>query len=145
MRSSSRSWPRFSTTAETFLAEGEAEGFTEGFPFKKHRCRLRRVRAGVSIARGDRVAAAEHLRGALDDARSVGNPTQLWKTLQAMGDLNLAEGDSAKAMTSFKEAAEVVEGVAEGLTDPSLRETFLQSQPIQGVLTQQAKATQRHR
>ena len=131
--------------AETFLAEVEAEGFTEGFPFKKHRSRLRRFRAGVSIARGDRVAAAGHLRGALDDARSVGNPTQLWKTLQAMGGLSLAEGNQAKALMNFKEAAEVVDSVAEGLTDPSLRDTFLQSRPIQLVLDQARERQPQHR
>jgi tetratricopeptide (TPR) repeat protein len=129
--------------AETFLAEVEAEGFTEGFPFKKHRCRLRRLRAGVSIARGDQVAAAGHLRGALEDARSVGNPTQLWKTLKAVGDLHMAEGNNAKALTRFQEAAEVVKGVAEGLTDSSLRETFLQSSPIRRVLAQSEGLRQR--
>ena len=122
--------------AGRFLAEVEAEGFTEGFPFKKHRARLRRFRATLANAKGDPASAAEYLQQALDDARAVGNPTQLWKTLQAIGELHLSQGDKVGASTQFQEAAEVVKGVAEGLTDPSMKETFLQSGPIQRVLAQ---------
>ena len=73
----------------------------------------------------------------------MGNPTQLWKTLKAVGDLHMAEGNKAKALAHFQEATEVVEGVAEGLTDSSLRETFLQSSPIRRVLAQSKGLPQR--
>jgi len=125
--------------AQEFVVEVEADGFTEGFPFKKHRARLNRLRARLSIQRGDLAVAAEQLQSALDDARSVNNPTQLWKTLQTIGDLNVAAANVTEAQANYLKAASVVEKVAEGLTDSSLRETFLQSLPIQRVL-EQAKA-----
>ena len=53
-----------------------------------------------------------------------------------MGDLSLAEGNGVEALKRYREAADVVVRVADGLTNSSLRETFLQSQPIQQVLAQ---------
>ena len=119
---------------DAYLAEVDAEGFTEGFPFKKHISRLCRVRANLAIRRGKLTDATEHLRTALVNAQLVGNPTQLWKTFQAIGELELAAGNEAEALTNFQHGKKVIDGVADNLTDSELKKAFLQAAPIQQVL-----------
>jgi len=68
---------------------------------------------------------------ALSQAKQLGNPTLLWKTHQALGNLLLKRGKNDEARAEFKAALEVVQGIAEGLTEALLKDGYLQSQPIQ--------------
>ncbi len=73
---------------------------------------------------------------ALTQAKQLGKPTQLWKTYQTLGDLQLQQGKNKDARAQFQTAMKVEQGIAEGLTDEALKEGYLQSEPIQELFSQ---------
>lgn len=81
---------------------------------KRNITKGRRLRGKVLAALGRDADAAADL--ALEFARGVGNPAQIWQTLAALD--------------RPAEALEVIEGVAEGLADPGLRDTLLASAQV---------------
>jgi class 3 adenylate cyclase/tetratricopeptide (TPR) repeat protein len=93
----------------------------------------RRLRAEALIAQGRLDPADQELDAALEKAKQVGNPPQLWKTFVALGDLRRAQGRTDDARQAYRDALAVIEGVAAGLTDESLRPTFLASDHVQGI------------
>ena len=121
--------------AEAFLADMDAHGFTAQFPFKKHQIRAARLRADILAARKDVEAAIETLKTALGNARSFGNPTQLWKTHMALGDLLAENRKESQARPHYVAARKIVETVADRLTDATLEAGFLQASPIRAVLS----------
>lgn len=121
--------------AEALVAEVDAHGFTDGFPFKKHQLRAARLRAGIHAARGRADAAVEVLEDALGKARSLDNPTQLWKLELALGDRLAEAGQKERAGVSYLHARQVVESLANGLTDPELKTTFLRAPPIRNLIS----------
>src|SRR5206468_294869 len=93
----------------------------------------RRLRAEALIALGRLDPAEEELDIALGLAQRVGNPPQLWKTLAVLGQLRRAHGRTEDAQEAYRDALAVIEGVAAGLTDESLRATFLASDHVQEI------------
>lgn len=93
----------------------------------------RRLRAEALIARGHLDPAEQELDIALDLAQQVGSPPQLWKTLAVLGQLRGAQGRTEDAQQANRDALAVIEEVAAGLTDESLRATFLASDHVQGI------------
>ena len=93
----------------------------------KNIVKARRLRGEVLLVRGDLVAAAAELEMALDRARRIGNPPQLWRTLGAIGELRRADQAESAAEQAFREALSVIETVASQLVDVRLREAFLGS------------------
>lgn len=93
----------------------------------------RRLRGQVLMAQGRLDEAEEELTAALDVAAELGNPPQLWKTHAAVGDLRRTQKRTEDADGAYGEALLVIQAVAESLTDAKLRETFLQSEHIQGI------------
>jgi class 3 adenylate cyclase/tetratricopeptide (TPR) repeat protein len=100
---------------------------------RKNIVKARRLRGRVFLARGELDAAEHELLTALDLAREVGNPPQLWKTYAAQGELRAAQGRAEDARAAYGEALAVIDGVAAGLTDTGLRQTFLGSAQVQGI------------
>jgi tetratricopeptide (TPR) repeat protein len=77
--------------------------------------------------------AREELVAALDVARDVGSPPQIWKTWLALGDLRELQGRSKEARQAYREAVAVVDEMASRLTDEELRQTFLASEQVQAT------------
>ena len=77
--------------------------------------------------------AGRELTTALRLALEVGNPPQLWKTWAALGALQQAQGDAGEAGASYQQALAVIDGVAAGLQDAQLRQTFLDSPEVQRI------------
>jgi class 3 adenylate cyclase/tetratricopeptide (TPR) repeat protein len=96
----------------------------------KNETKGRRLLAQVAMARGDLEKAERELKSALEIARTIENPPQLWKTLVAIGELQKKKGDAAPA---YDEALAVIDGVAGKLTDERLRSTFLNSGHVQSI------------
>jgi class 3 adenylate cyclase/thioredoxin-like negative regulator of GroEL len=119
--------------AEELLSELDVHGFTERFPFKKHRVRALRLRAGVAAAHGEAAEAARLLEEAIAVARAVGNPPQLWKTQLALAEVLERVGRREEARAASAAAREAILGVAEGLGEP-LRRPFLAAAPIREAL-----------
>jgi hypothetical protein len=93
--------------------------------------KARRLLGEVATAQRELDAAGVELSRALDTARELGNPPQLWKTLVADGDLQRAHGrDGGKA---YDEAVDVIDRVASDLDSEDLRAVLLHSDPVQSV------------
>ena len=122
--------------AESFLAELVEMQWIDQFPFKKYQVRAGRLRGRILSAQGQVEEAEAELSRAISLATQIGNPTQLWKTRQALGDVLFKQGRSEEARAEFQAALKVVEGIAEGLTDTALREGYLGSDPIRELFSQ---------
>ena len=85
------------------------------------------------MAQGRLVAAAPQIAVALEVAQRVGNPPQLWETHAALGDLRQAQDRSDEARREYDTAVRIIEEMAAGLSDPSLRDTFLGSAHVQEI------------
>jgi class 3 adenylate cyclase/tetratricopeptide (TPR) repeat protein len=122
--------------AESFLTELFEHQWTDKFPYKKYQVRAWRLRSDILSARGRMKDAEIELTRALTQANQLGNPTLLWKTHQAVGNLLLKRGKNKDAKAQFQTALKVVQNIAEGLTDRALEEGYLQSDPIQELISQ---------
>jgi hypothetical protein len=90
---------------------------------KRNVVKALRLQADGLLAEGaaaDAAAAA----AALDVAREVGNPAQIWKTLRTLGS---AREDGAAELS---EAIATIEEMAAGLSDPELARTLLASEEL---------------
>jgi tetratricopeptide (TPR) repeat protein len=133
----------FHSCGELWLARGdlakalayadECLGPAEASDSKRNIVKARRLRGQAFFTRGELAAAEEELDRALQLAREIGNPPQLWKTLVAVGDLRDAQWQPIEAHAAYREAVAIVKNVAAGLDDTRLREMFLASRPIHHI------------
>ena len=93
----------------------------------------RRLRGQVFLAQGKLAEAGQELSIALEVAQRVGNPTQLWKTYALSGALRQAQGRPDDARQAYVDALSVIEEVAAGLKNKSLRDTFMSSHHVQEI------------
>ena len=100
---------------------------------RKNIVKARRLRGQVFLAQGKPADAEPELDIALRVAREIGNPPQLWKTLVALGELRQAQGRPVEARQAYRDAVAVIDTVAAGLTDTTLRDTFLASPHVQHI------------
>jgi tetratricopeptide (TPR) repeat protein len=100
---------------------------------QKNVAKGRRLRGQALIAAGDLTGAEPELATAVDIARHVGNPRQLWESLVALGDLFKTLGRHGDAGSLYVEAVALFDRVAASLTETQLRETFLSSAYVRGV------------
>jgi len=120
---------------EKALANAEAcLALAEESNSRKNIVKGRRLRGQALMASGQLAEADEELALALDMAQKVGNPTQLWQTHAAMGDLKMLWGQGEEAGRSYQQAAGVIQQVADKLSDPELRETLLTSTAVRKVV-----------
>jgi len=82
------------------------------------------------MALGDLAQAEADIVAALALAIEIGNPGQLWKTHEALGDLRRAQGSADAARAAYADALAVLDGVAASLTDEDLRSTLLASAAV---------------
>jgi tetratricopeptide (TPR) repeat protein len=120
--------------AKALAYADECLGRAEASDSKRNNVKARRLRGAVFFTRGDLAAAEVELDRALEIARAIGNPPQLWRTLVAIGDLQEAQHESGAADASYQEAMAIISNVADGLGDTQLRETFLASPHVQNIL-----------
>jgi len=92
-----------------------------------------RLRGEIALGRRQWDDATAALDRALEIARSLGNPTQLWRTYDALTRLHDARRDPDAARHAARAAREVLEGVRGRLRDERLRAAFDASTAIQRV------------
>ena len=105
---------------------------------KKNIVKGRRLRGQALLAQGKLSEAQQELATALEIAKEIGNPPQLWKTYVALGDLCQAQGQTEDARKAYGDALAVIDGVAADLTDVSLKETLLNSDHVQEIRAKHA-------
>jgi DNA-binding CsgD family transcriptional regulator/tetratricopeptide (TPR) repeat protein len=94
----------------------------------------KRLRGDALLARGDLDAAEAELVEALRVARGLRNPSQIWRSLETLGRLRLAQGNQTAAAGLYTQAREVIEAVAAGLVNTTVRDTFMRSRQVVQVL-----------
>ena len=90
-----------------------------------------RLTGQALLAQGQGEQAEAALTQALTIAREIGNPSQLWKTYQALGALCEWQADPGRARAAYRSTIEVIEGVAARLQNQELQRTFLHARPVQ--------------
>jgi len=87
---------------------------------------------GQALCRQGKLTEAEAvLQKALTLAKEVGNPPQLWKTYQALGELYERQSAAEQARSAYASAIETIEEVASRLQDQGIKQTFLAARPVQ--------------
>jgi len=122
--------------AQSYLDEMHDYHWTDRFPYKKYQVRAGRLQGTIFSAIGKDKEAETEFKCALTLAEELGNPTQFWRTQQALGNLLRKQGKSKEARAKFQTALKVVQGIAKDLTDVALKEGFLQSESIQELFLQ---------
>jgi tetratricopeptide (TPR) repeat protein len=92
-----------------------------------------RLQGQAYCAQGRLAEAEAVLQKALMLAKEIGNPPQLWKTYQALGELYERQSATAQARLAYASAIEVIEEVASRLQDQEIRLTFLSARPVQEI------------
>ncbi len=100
---------------------------------RKNIVKGRRLRAEALLAQGRLAEAEQELTTALAVAQQIGNPNQLWKTHAALGRLRAAQGQAEQARDSYQQALAVIEAIAAGLQDGTLRNVLLTSEQTQTI------------
>jgi class 3 adenylate cyclase/tetratricopeptide (TPR) repeat protein len=103
---------------------------------KKYLVRGWRLKAEIAMARLQWEEAEEALRKSLTYAKVVGNPTQLWKTQLAFGQLYRDTRRIDAARSSFAAARTVIDSIGQSLQTPELKEGFERSSLIRAALEQ---------
>jgi tetratricopeptide (TPR) repeat protein/transcriptional regulator with XRE-family HTH domain len=136
----------FHSLGELSLARGDVAGAiayadeclnaAEASESLKNIVKARRLRGQALFAQRQLATAEAELGQALEGARRLGNPPQLWKTLVAVGDLRGAASRPADAGVAYREAVGIIEGVAGRLLDLRMRQVLLSSPPVQRLMQQ---------
>jgi tetratricopeptide (TPR) repeat protein len=100
---------------------------------RKYLARGWRLSGEIALARGQSNEAEGALRQALTVAQAIGNPTQLWKTHLALGQLHAEAKRREQARQSFQAARAVIDQVKANLQNPVLRASFENSPLIRRV------------
>ena len=78
--------------------------------------------------------AIDHLREAAGLAAELGLPGERWQIQAALGTLYEAAGEPAQARTAWASAARIIQELAQGIKDETLRTCFLAGSQIHPVL-----------
>jgi tetratricopeptide (TPR) repeat protein len=105
-------------------------------PYRRFRIPYLQSLAVLAAWDGESEQAISHLREAAGLAADLGLPGERWQIQAALGRVYEAAGDPAQARTAFGEAARIIQGLAEGIKDETLRARFLAGPPIRQVLQQ---------
>jgi tetratricopeptide (TPR) repeat protein len=133
----------FHSSGELCLARGdlnkamayadECLALAEQSSSAKNMVKGHRLRAQVFLAQGKFEEANQELSIALEAAKRVGNPAQLWKTYAFMGDLRQTQERANDAYRAYGDAFAVIEEVAAGLKNKTLRDMFMGSHHVQEI------------
>jgi tetratricopeptide (TPR) repeat protein len=133
----------FHSYGELWLARGNLDNATayadeclalaEQSKSRKNIVKGRRLRGQVFLEQGKLAEADQELSIALEAAQRVGNPPQLWKTYAVMGDLRQTQERPNDACRAYGDALAVIEKVAAGLKNKTLRDMFMRSHHVQEI------------
>ena len=88
------------------------------------------LKGQVFLTQGKLEEAQAALYKAITFSKEIDNPSQLWKTYQAFGELYEAKRDGQQARTAYGQAIQLIEDTAGRLQDPAIKQTFLSSRTV---------------
>jgi len=101
---------------------------------KKIEGRFLRLLGEMKMKRNEFDHAISSMSEAILILKEVGNPRQLWEAHTSLASIYDKLRRESEAREQWGAAAEVIKGVANGLSDRNLREGFLNAKPILGIL-----------
>jgi tetratricopeptide (TPR) repeat protein len=117
----------------------ECLDLAESTESNKNKIKGYRLRGQIFIAQEEYEKAERKIKKALEIAKQIGNPPQLWKTYVALGDLRLAQKKKNVALKAYHDAISVIENVAGSLDDETLKKTFLKSLHVRSIYKKAGK------
>jgi tetratricopeptide (TPR) repeat protein len=96
----------------------------------------RRLRGQALMTQGKLDEASIELEASVNVARDIGNVGQLWRSLAALGDLRVVQAREGDARDIYRDAMDVIDRIAGGLTEDRLRNTFLSSEAVASIRAQ---------
>ena len=101
-----------------------------------HRFRIPYLRSLAVLAEwdGQGAQAIGYLREAAELAADLGLPEEQWQIQARLAWVYEAEGEPAQAHLAWEKAATIIQGLAQGIKDETLRARFLAGPQIQPVL-----------
>jgi len=122
---------------DEYQARAEVQRLGEHLgPYLRFHIPYLRSLAKLSAWEGHCEQAIDHLHAATQVAADLGLPAEKWQIQAALGTLYETGGQPAQAHTAFGKASTIIQGLAEGIADESLRTHFLAAPQIQQVLQQ---------
>jgi DNA-binding SARP family transcriptional activator len=103
-------------------------------PNRRFRVPYLRSLAVLATWDGQSEQAIGHLQEAAQVATDLGLPGERWQIQAALGRLYEAIGQQEQAHTAFREAARIIQGLAEGIGDEARRSHFLAGPQIHQVM-----------
>ncbi len=103
-------------------------------PNRRYRLPYLRSLAALAAWEGHSEQAIGHLREAAALAADLGLPGEQWQIQAALGRLYEAAGDPAQSRTARASAARIIQELAQGIQDKTLRTRFLAGPQIHTVL-----------
>jgi Flp pilus assembly protein TadD len=103
-------------------------------PNRRYRLAYLQSLARLSIWEGHSEQAIGQLREAAGLAADLGLPGEQWQIQAALGKVYEAGGELAQAHTAWAEAARIIQGLAQDITDETRRARFLAGPQIHPVL-----------
>ena len=88
----------------------------------------------LAVWEGEKERAIGHLREAAQLAAEIGLPAEQWQIQAALGSVYETAGEQGQARTAFREAARIIQELAQGIKDETLRLRFLAGPQIHPVL-----------
>jgi hypothetical protein len=90
--------------------------------------------ARLAAWQGHGEQANTHLREAAELAEEIGLPEEQWQIQTRLAKVYEAEGEPAQARLAWEKATTIIQGLAQGIKDETLRARFLAGPQIQPVL-----------
>jgi tetratricopeptide (TPR) repeat protein len=120
-------YPRAMEFAEDTLAQGHHTSA------KKYISMGWKLKGDVLMAKEKIGEAAECFEKARDLADQMGYPPLMWKTRFSLGQIYSQQGNYEAAKESLAKAGAIIQQMASNVSDTDVKETFLNSEPIQVV------------
>ena len=96
---------------------------------RKYISKALRLRAEALLGKRQWTEAADHAQRALETARAIGNPTQLWRGHVVVARLAEARADAPSAQNEWAAAKQVIDSMMTAMADKALAEC-LQALPV---------------
>jgi class 3 adenylate cyclase/tetratricopeptide (TPR) repeat protein len=120
-------------TAEAFIYKNLE--ITQREHSKKMEGCFLRLLGEVQFRRGEIDPGNANLKEAIIILKKVGNPRQLWQAYESLGSAFSRLKRNSEAKEQWGAASEIIGKTASGISDRELREGFLTTNPIQGILS----------
>ena len=104
------------------------------YQVRKYTAVAHQLRAKIALAEDDRSSAETEFAAALEELRQYPVPVIAWKIYGQLAETRSGSGDLPGAREAYSRAAAIIKAIAAHVDDEALRQRFLDSPAVTGVL-----------